>query len=548
MRLRVEVKVVFFVCLFVAKAECCLSGNMTSGAFELRDFVDNPTLGQLNACRKKDLCAIAEHYGISISASWVKKDLKTAIISGLVGLGAIIVSLPEDSLSGTPEGSGLDVVDLSGVTPARGAASVWPLAGTPGAVPVRIEEKPFTLPRFDLMSSGSHTGKQLDAHTRVRLARHELERQEREREFQFRRELELRKPEADTAIRMRQLELQSSVPKPRNSNDKPSPESPQSFDVSKHVKLVPLFRESEVDSYFGAFERIAMALQWPRDVWAILLQCKLVGMAQRACAALSIEDSLVYEKLKSAILRVYELVPEAYRQRFRGLRKTSSQTYTDLAREKGLFFDRWCLACKAEDLASVRELMLLEEFKNCLPERIVMYLNEQQVVSLQQAATLADEFMLTHKGAYQSNFAYSQKTSGPPVTNTGAATDPRRCYFCPKVGHVVLECESYKRSQQGSASMQPKGMGVVRTADIGQGSLNETPDECFKPFIFSGMVSLTGKAEDRRPVTVLRDTGGSQSFILSHVLPLNAASACGKNTESEALGWVFSPPLSTTFM
>ena len=69
---------------------------------------------------------------------------------------------------------------------------------------------------------------------------------------------------------MRQLELQSSVPKPRNSNDKPSPESPQSFDVSKHVKLVPLFCESEVDSYFGAFERIAMALQWPRDVWAIL--------------------------------------------------------------------------------------------------------------------------------------------------------------------------------------------------------------------------------------------------------------------------------------
>ena len=174
-------------------------------------------------------------------------------------------------------------------------------------------------------------------------------------------------------------------------------------------------------------------------------------------------------------------------------------------------------------------------------ERIVMYLNEQPVVSLQQAATLADEFMLTHKGAYQSNFAYSQKTSGPPVTNTGAATDPRRCYFCQKVGHVVLECESYKQSQQGSASMQPKGMGVVRTADIGQGSLNETPDECFKPFIFSGMVSLTGKAEDRRPVTVLRDTGGSQSFILSHVLPLNAASACGKNTLVRGIGMGFFP-------
>lgn len=73
----------------------------------------------------------------------------------------------------------------------------------------------------------------------------------------------------------------------------------------------------------------------------------------------------MYEKVKSAILRVYELVPEAYQQRFRGLRKTSSQTCVDFAREKGILFDRWCSACKAEDLVSVCELMLLVEFKNC---------------------------------------------------------------------------------------------------------------------------------------------------------------------------------------
>lgn len=44
--------------------------------------------------------------------------------------------------------------------------------------------------------------------------------------------------------------------------------------------------------------------------------------------------------------------------------------------------------------------MLLEEFKNCLPERIVIYLNEQKLVTLQQAAQLADEFTLTHKTVF----------------------------------------------------------------------------------------------------------------------------------------------------
>jgi len=54
----------------------------------------------------------------------------------------------------------------------------------------------------------------------------------------------------------------------------------QSFDVSKNIALVPTFRETEVDSYFGAFEQIATALEWPKDMWPILLQCKLVGKAQ----------------------------------------------------------------------------------------------------------------------------------------------------------------------------------------------------------------------------------------------------------------------------
>lgn len=42
---------------------------------------------------------------------------------------------------------------------------------------------------------------------------------------------------------------------------------------------MPLFRETEVDSNFSAFERIAVSLNWPKDVWSLLLQCRLVGKA-----------------------------------------------------------------------------------------------------------------------------------------------------------------------------------------------------------------------------------------------------------------------------
>ena len=55
--------------------------------------------------------------------------------------------------------------------------------------------------------------------------------------------------------------------------------------------------------------------------YAVLLQCKLIGNTQEAC---SVEYSLVYDKVKSAVLCVYEL-PEAYRQCFYNFKKTLDQ-------------------------------------------------------------------------------------------------------------------------------------------------------------------------------------------------------------------------------
>ncbi len=70
------------------------------------------------------------------------------------------------------------------------------------------------------------------------------------------------------------------------------------FDRSRHTALVPPLHESEVDSYFSAFERVAATLNGPKEFWSLLLECKLVGKAQEVCASLSIEQSLDDETLK----------------------------------------------------------------------------------------------------------------------------------------------------------------------------------------------------------------------------------------------------------
>ena len=63
--------------------------------------------------------------------------------------------------------------------------------------------------------------------------------------------------------------------------------------------------------------------------------------------------------MKTAILDAYELVSEAYWQKFRESTKGDTQTYVEFAREKERLFDRWCASMGVEeDFKKPRELML----------------------------------------------------------------------------------------------------------------------------------------------------------------------------------------------
>ncbi|KAL5004438.1 hypothetical protein ScPMuIL_017894, partial [Solemya velum] len=71
-----------------------------------------------------------------------------------------------------------------------------------------------------------------------------------------------------------------------------------------------------------------------------------------------------YQVVKKAILKAYELVPEAYRQKFRNSRKRDEQTHVEFAREKEQLFSRWCDSKEIdEDFGKLRQLLLIEEFK-----------------------------------------------------------------------------------------------------------------------------------------------------------------------------------------
>ena len=173
---------------------------------------------------------------------------------------------------------------------------------------------------------------------------------------------------------------------------------------------------------FLHFEKIATSLEWPNDVWTLLLQSVLVGKAREVYSSMTVEQSARYEFVKSTILKAYELVLEAYRQHFRSSKKKETQTFTEFARDKEVQFDRWCMALDVtRDYNKLRQIILLEEFKSCLPPHLKTYLDERKVDNLNEAAILADDYSLTHKSTFSksdsANPAGRQQPSIPSQTH-----------------------------------------------------------------------------------------------------------------------------------
>ena len=283
------------------------------------------------------------------------------------------------------------------------------------------------------------------------------EREKRDLELKAEQEKALLEAEKEAAVREHELKM-ASLGKHAPS-DKAS-----TFDPARNIRLVPPFQEKEVDKYFAHFEKVADSLNWPKESWVLLLQSVLVGKAQEIYGSLSVEQSSNYEHVKEAILKAYELVPEAYRQKFRNYWKYDSKTHVEFAREKENLFNRWCHSKEiGQDFKKLKQMVLFEEFKDKVRPDIRSHLDEQKVEELEKAAVMADDYALTHKMSSKSGNPQQKryhgsgnrenisrnmddrKRQGKSTENVGLVSKveplkPISCGHCGKPGHIITNC------------------------------------------------------------------------------------------------------------
>lgn len=91
-----------------------------------------------------------------------------------------------------------------------------------------------------------------------------------------------------------------------------------------------------------------------------MLQSVLTSKAGEVFSALGVAESSDHEHVKSVILSAYELIPEAYRQKFRKYKKFDNRTFLEFSREKEDLFDQWFRSKKLDKtFSNLRQVILL---------------------------------------------------------------------------------------------------------------------------------------------------------------------------------------------
>ena len=279
-------------------------------AFVLQDVIneieETRSLETLKKFKKENLVKVAVHYGITPAVGATKSHILNLIKDHCVEHD-IIDEVEEKPIAETAE---IVKLKLDFERKERRLVREAEKALQDAQLAAQFAEAQKALEAAEAEANRAHEAAEAEAQ-KAREAARELRLAELKEagelcELEVKAEQEKALLEAEKEAATREHELKMASLGKQSPSDKAS-----AFDPARNIRLVPPFQEKEVDKYFAHFEKVADSLNWPKESWVLLLQSVLVGKAQEIYGSLSVEQSSNYEHVKEAILKAYELIPEA---------------------------------------------------------------------------------------------------------------------------------------------------------------------------------------------------------------------------------------------
>ncbi len=182
-----------------------------------------------------------------------------------------------------------------------------------------------------------------------------------------------------------------------------------------HMPVQKMGPQDDPEAFLDLFEKTAAACGWPQTDWPVRLIPLLTGEAQLAAQQLPVQNLLVYDDLKRAILQRVGRSPEQHRQRFRSLELGENGRPFVMAHQLRDACRRWLLAGEG-GVDHVIDQVVLEQFIARLPKATAQWVQCHRPASLDLAIQLAEDQMVACHGVGEPLPSVSLSLSSPSVS------------------------------------------------------------------------------------------------------------------------------------
>ena len=164
-----------------------------------------------------------------------------------------------------------------------------------------------------------------------------------------------------------------------------------------------------------------------------------------------------------------------------------------------------------------------------------VHLSERKTDVTYEMVALADEYILTHRKTKEKLYTGSRVKFKEELSPEGRPKEENRrtfqsssrtvvCYKCGKAGHIAIRCQLGKGPERNQTQSE-KPQGAVTTT---------RGNQSYRPWTKKGMIR--GPHGGPVEVSILRDTGASQSLLLRNKLPKGVIEATRETVMIEGIG------------